>query len=139
MAGGLGNHFSQALLDYLLGGTVPTLPVTWYAALMSVAPSDAGGGTELSGSGYARIAIANNATNFPASTVVSNVATKVTGTPIVWGPATGSNWNQAVGVAFYDASTGGNLAWYGPLGTPVVVAVGQSLTAAAGAGVFTEG
>jgi hypothetical protein len=137
--GGLGNFWSQAVLDYLLGATAPSLPGTWYAALLSVTPSDTGGGTELSGSGYARIALTNNTTNFPASAVVSGVATKLTGTTITWGPASGSNWLSAVAVGFYDASTGGNLGWWGPLATPITVNVGQSLQVAAGAGVFTEG
>ena len=139
MAGGLGNFWSQAVLDYLLGGTVPSLPGTWYAALFSVTPSDSSGGTELAGSGYARIALTNNATNFPASSVVSNVATKVTGTTITWGPASGSNWAQAVAVGFFDAASSGHLGWWGPLGTPVTVNVGQSLQILAGSGVFTEG
>lgn len=138
MAGGLGNFYSQALLDYLLGDTVPTLPGTWYAALFSVTPDDTGGGTELAGSGYARIALTNDGTNFPASAVVGGVATKVTGTDITWGPATGSNWVAAVAVGCFDASSGGNLAWWGPLSTPITVLVGQSLTVGAGSGVFTE-
>jgi hypothetical protein len=136
MAGGVGNHYAQAILDYYLGGGAPA---TWYAALFSVTPSDSAAGTELSGSGYARIALTNNATNFPASTIVSNVATKVTGTTITFGPASGSNWAQAVAVGLYDASSGGYLAFWGPLGTPVTVTVGQSLSVTAGSGVFTEG
>jgi hypothetical protein len=139
MAGGLGNFYSQALLDFLLGDTSPSLPATWYAALFSVTPADTGGGTELSGSGYARIAVTNNTTNFPASSIVSGVATKLTGTDITWGPASGSNWASAVAVGFYDASTGGNLGWWGPLNVAVTVDVGQSLKVAAGSGVFTEG
>jgi hypothetical protein len=144
MAGGLGNHYGQQILDYLLGGNLlgvggGTGPAIWSVALFSVAPSDSGGGTEITGGGYARFPLINVSANLPASTVAGGVATKLTGTPISWGPATGAPWPQAVAVGLFDNATGGNLGWYGPLGTPVTVGVGQSLTVAAGSGVFTEG
>jgi hypothetical protein len=139
MPGGLGNTYSIAVLDYLLGSTALSLPGTWYAALFSVSPSDTGGGTELSGSGYVRIALLNNTTNFPASSVLGGVATKLTGSVLTWGPASGSTWATAVAVGFYDASTSGNLGWWGPLASPVTVSVGQSLQIAIGSGVFTQG
>lgn len=139
MAGGLGNYYSEMVLNALLGNVAMTIPGTWYAALFSVTPSDFAAGTELAlANGYARIAITNNTTNFPNSTVVSNVATLTNGTSITWGPASGSNWTAAVAVGFFDASTSGNLGPWGPLATGVTVLVGQSLVITATNGVFTE-
>ena len=45
------------ILDLFFGNTTATPPATWYIALTS-------SGTELSGNGYARLAVTNNTTNF---------------------------------------------------------------------------
>ena len=42
------------LLNYLMTATSVTRPTAWYVALYTGAPSDSGGGTEVSGSGYER-------------------------------------------------------------------------------------
>lgn len=68
--GVIGDVLAKAVLDACMGAT--TLgPGTYYAALMTAMPTGAGGGTEFPGSGnYARIAVTNNATNFPNATMV---------------------------------------------------------------------
>lgn len=67
MAGSFSNYLENALLDHALGGGNYTRPATVYIALFTVAPSDAGGGTEVSGNNYSRAAVTNDATNFPAA------------------------------------------------------------------------
>jgi len=78
------------------------VPATLYVALMSVAPTASGGGTEASGGTYARAAVANNLTNFPAASggLKTNASSYGFGTP------TSGNF---VAIAFYDASSAGNL------------------------------
>jgi hypothetical protein len=139
IATGKGNHFAQATLDAWLGGTALTIPATWYAALLTTNPSDddATAEVEVSGGSYARIAITNNATNFPASTIVAHVATKTNGTAIDWGTAS-ANWGTIVGVALYDASTGGNLGYWGPLSASKTVNLGDSFKVNASSGIFQE-
>jgi len=61
---------------------------------------------ELSGGGYARVAVTNNSTNFPATTG----DTKTNGTDIVFPVAT-ADWGQIALVTIWDAATGGNV-WY---------------------------
>jgi hypothetical protein len=61
---------------------------------------------EVSGGGYARVSVANNTTNFPATTS----DTKTNGTDIVF-PAATADWGQIALVTIWDASTGGNV-WY---------------------------
>src|SRR3972149_591973 len=67
MAGSKSDFLENELLDHVLGNAAYAAPATVYFGLYSVGPSDVGGGTELTGSGYARIAVTNNATNFPAA------------------------------------------------------------------------
>lgn len=68
--GVVGDALALAILDALFGHT--TLgPATYYAAMMTVSPAGSGGGTEFSNAGsYARVAITNNTTNWPGSSLI---------------------------------------------------------------------
>ena len=51
---GFSDYLEDKVLDHVFGGNAYTAPTTLYVALYTVAPSDTGGGTEVSGGGYAR-------------------------------------------------------------------------------------
>lgn len=104
MAGNISDFAENKLLEHCTGRTVWTPPATTYLALYTTAPSDAGGGTEVSGSGYARQSIAWAAAS---AGVIPNSST-ITFT------ATGS-WGTVTHVGIFDASSAGNLLWWGPL------------------------
>lgn len=93
-----------------------------YLALFTAAPSDAGGGTELSGSGYARQALSVAAAS---SRATSNDA------DITFGPASGS-WGTVTHVAIFDASTSGNMLWWSALAVSKTVTAGESFLVATG-------
>jgi hypothetical protein len=133
MAGGKGNYLSNQMLDTVLGAVAYTAPATVYIALYTVAPTGAGGGTEVSGGSYARVAVTNNLTNFPSASAQS----KSNGVLWNFGTAT-ANWNTIVAAAVYDASTGGNELYWGPLATPRTVLSGDSFNIPIGGAVFTE-
>lgn len=98
---GFSDYLENKVLDFVLSGGSFSQPGTKYLALYTVAPTDAGGGTELSGSAYARQSCAFTTTS-SASTNTSAVE---------WPTATG-NWGTIVAVGIFDASTSGNLlAW----------------------------
>lgn len=104
MAGNLSNYLENKLLDHFLGTTSYTMPTPVYVALYTVAPSDAGGGTEATGGSYARQtatfsaassgATSNDAnidfTNMPSCTVVAiGIHDNITsGNLLVWGTLT---------------------------------------------------
>lgn len=137
---GIGNYFAKKLLAKLQGATDFTPPATWYAALLTTLPTDDDGTSlvepTLATYGYNRVSITNNTTNFPAPTTVSHVATQKNGVAIDWGTASGGNWGTIVGVAFYDASSGGNLGYWGPLNAPVIVNDGSGIKVTANNGAF---
>lgn len=108
---------ANALLDHLLGGPDYTPVATWYAGLLTA-------GAELSGNGYARVALANNSTNFPAA----SAGAKANGAGIEFGPATGGSWSAATRLGFYTASSGGTVQSVGALASSVTVATGQTST-----------
>lgn len=107
---GKSDYLENKMLDHRLGRPDYTRPATVYIALFTAAPTDAGGGTEVTGGSYARAAVTNNATNFPAA----SGGAKSNGTAIAFPTATG-NWGTVVAFGIFDASSGGNLMDWGDI------------------------
>lgn len=135
--GSKSDYLEAKLLDHVLGATVYTAPATVYVALFSAAPSDAGGGTELSGNGYARVAVTNNGTNWPAATGTSPTS-KSNGTAITFPAATTADWLAATHFAVFDSNAGGNMLIWGSLSASKTVQVGDIASFAIGALTWTE-
>lgn len=107
MAGSFSDFLELELLDHVFGAAAYTAPATVYVALFTAAPTDAGSGTEVTGGSYARAAVTNNATNFPAAAA----GAKSNGTEITFAAAT-ANWGTIVAFGVFDAASAGNLlAW----------------------------
>lgn len=133
MAGSKSDYLENELLDHLYGGDDYSRPATVYLALFTSAPTDAGGGTEVSGGAYARVAVTNNATNWPAATG----GTKKNGTAITFPTAT-ANWGTVVAFAIFDAATAGNILHWGDLTVAKTVTTGDTPSFAANAITITE-
>ena len=121
MPGGKSDYAESATINERYGGTAFSAPATIYVALFSASPTDAGGGTELSGGAYARSSVTNNTTNFPAGNPKSN------GTSISFAQAT-VDWARVYSWATFDASTAGNMLDWGPLAGTSKVAVVNDVT-----------
>jgi hypothetical protein len=94
---------NRAAVAILGGGS----PATIYAALITGASNELTGGTEASGTSYARASITNSDTNFPAPT--TGVVTLANAFSF---PESGAAWSSSAAfncVRFYDAPTAGNL------------------------------
>ena len=121
-----------------------TGPATLYVGLFTAAPSDTGGGTEVSGNAYARVAITSSMTasgwagTQGAGTTVASSGTGATTsnngasnfptpTPSGWGGG-----SPVTHFGIFDASSGGNLLWWGALGASKVINVGDTVSIAAG-------
>lgn len=122
------DYLEGKVLDHLLGRTTYTAPVTVYVALYTSAPTDSGGGTEVSGGSYARVAVTNNATNWPAASGGS----KANGTAITFPEAT-ADWGTVVAFGLFDAAIGGNLLYWGELSQNQAVNSGSTASFAIGA------
>jgi hypothetical protein len=130
MAGSFSDFLELELLDHVWGNAAYTAPATIYVGLYTVAPTDAGGGTEVgtgTWSNYARVAVTNNATNFPAAAA----GAKSNGTAISFGAATSSGAVTVVAVGLFDASTAGNLLAWADLTTNKTVNNGDTPSFAA--------
>jgi hypothetical protein len=129
---GISNYLGDIINDWLHRGTAWTPPATTYFALMTTLPTAIGGGVEVSGGSYARLSFTNNSTNWPAS----SGGNKSNGVAMTWVTPT-ADWGLVVGVAEYDASSGGNLLTFAPLNSSVTVLNGQAFSLPVGGAVFT--
>jgi hypothetical protein len=134
MAGSKSDYLENELLDHILGNSAgawdwPSSPLaTVYIALYTAAPTDAGGGTEVTGGSYARATVANTAANWPAAAS----GAKANGTQINFATSTAS-WGTIVAFGIFDALSGGNLLYWGELpGSGVVIGSGQTAYFAVG-------
>lgn len=101
------NYLEEAVLNHCFRNTaLPT--ITPRVGLFTVAPTDAGGGTEVTGGGYARQAV-----TFGAPTQVGEDAS-VSNTNVVRFTRTVAPVN-VVAVGVFDAATAGNLIAWQPL------------------------
>lgn len=130
---GKSDYLENKILDHILGGGDYTRPSDVYIALFTSNPTDAGGGTEVSGGSYARAAVTNNSTNFPAA----SGGVKANGTDINFPTATALRGTvQSVGV--FDDPTGGNLLFWAPLVAARTINNGDAFSFAVGQLQFTE-
>ncbi len=139
MAGSKSDYLEAKLLDHVLGATAYSAPATVYVALFTAAPTDAGGGTEVStggGSSYARVAVTNNTTNWPNASGTSPT-TKSNGTAITF-PTAGADWGTIVAFGVFDASSAGNLLYWATLTVNKTVSTGDTANFAVGSIVISE-
>lgn len=109
-----------------------TGPGTLYVALLTAAPSDTGGGTEVTGGSYARVAVTSSLANWAGTqgagtTTASsgNTGTTSNNNAITF-PAPTANWGVVTHAAVYDAASGGNLLFYSALGVSKTVNNGDA-------------
>lgn len=124
----LSDYLENKVIDWLMRGQTFTPPATVYVGLDTTADNDADSAkVEVSGGAYARVAVASSLANWAGtqssgSTVASSGSSGTTSNNgTITFPAPTANWGSIVGFAVYDAATGGNLLWYGTLGTPKTV------------------
>lgn len=117
------NYLEDAVLNHILRNTSMTSPTTIYVGLFTAAPSDAGGGTELSGDGYSRQSVAFDD---PAGGGTTQNSAQVSFT------ASGGNWGSVTHFALFDASSSGNMLFWAALDTSRTVNDGDTLDFDAG-------
>ena len=103
------------LLDHAFRNSAYTPPATVYIGLYTSATGAGGTGTEVSGNGYTRKAMA-----FDAS-----VSGAIDNTAAVEFPTATGTWGTVSHIGIYDASTAGNLLAYAALTTSKSIASGD--------------
>jgi hypothetical protein len=118
----MSDYLENKIIDWLLRAQTFTPPTTAYVALFTTNDNDADSAkVEVTGGSYARVAYTSSLANW-AGTQSSGSSTASTGTGgttsnnnTITFPAPTANWGTITGVGIYDASTAGNLLFYGSL------------------------
>lgn len=121
------NYLDQKLVELVFSDTAYTVPATLYVGLSTTTPAQTGTGfTEPAGSGYARVAVTNNTTNWVAAGSQPATGYEMeNGTAITFPAATGS-WGTVTYFGIFDAATAGNLLAYGALTTSQTISSGDT-------------
>ena len=105
-AGSMTTSLKNSLIDLIFRNGSWARPANWDVALFTVAPSDAGGGTEVSGGAYARQSVATGASaawGAPTDGDTDNDNT-------ITFPTATANWGLVVAVALFNSTT---MEWWG--------------------------
>lgn len=123
MSDWLENNF----IDFYMRGQTFTPGANLFFALFTAAPSDSGGGTEVTGGSYARVSVARSLANFSgtqgAGTTVASTGTGgvTSNNGVITFPTPTANWGTVTHWGVFDASSAGNLAFQGALTTQRVI------------------
>ena len=119
----MSDYLELKILDHITGRTAYTAPSAVYLGLSTGDFTDTGtGSSELSGSGYARVAVGFDAA---ASGATSN-------TSAIDFPAATGNWGTVSHWALFDATTGGNALIVGSFSASKTIETNDVLRIAAG-------
>jgi len=122
----LSDYLENQIIDHIFRTASFTKPTALHVALFTAAPSDSGGGTEVTGGSYARVNLAPLDTNWNATQGGTTGASSGTlgltdnAVDITFAVPT-ANWGTITHVGIFDATTGGNLLFHGALGTSKTV------------------
>jgi hypothetical protein len=113
------NTAENMVLTWLLTTTAPSpvRPTAWYIGLFTAAPSDTGGGTEVSTGSYARAAV--------TFTVSGTSPTQGTNSAQIDHATSTGAWGTITHAAIFDALTVGNMLWWGSLTASKTMASGD--------------
>lgn len=114
------DYLENKVIDHLFRTASFTKPSGLYVALFTAAPSDAGGGTEVSGGSYARVNLAPADANWKATQGGTSGASSGTGgvtsnAAVITFPNPTANWGTVTHIGIFDAASGGNLLIWGAL------------------------
>jgi hypothetical protein len=112
------DYLEQAIGDAIFNNQSLQVAVPYFA-LFTAAPSDAGGGTEVSGGSYARTGAAGS---FPAA---SGTGGAITNNADITFAQSSASWGSVTHVGIFDAATGGNLLVHASLSSAVSVGSGD--------------
>jgi hypothetical protein len=125
------NYLENKLVDHIFRATAYTMPTTVYVALYTATPSDAGGGTEVTGGSYARVQVGPSTTAWNATQGGTAGASSGTGgqtanaADIIF-PAPTANWGVVTHFGLFDAVSAGNLLFWAALAASKTINSGDA-------------
>lgn len=134
---GLSDKLENAFIDWFFRAQAVGLtgasaaagsgPANLYVGLLTAAPSDVGGGTEVSGGSYARVPVASALTAWAgtqsagSTTASSGTGGQTSNNAAITFPAPTASWGVVTHFGVYDAATVGNLLFWVALTAPKTI------------------
>lgn len=120
------NYLENQIIDHIFRAGTFTKPSALYIALYTSATSDAGGGTEVNGGGYARAQLNPSNSNWTSTQGGTSGASSGTGgstsnAVAITYEAPTDNWGTITHIGILDSLSGGNLLAHGALTNPKTV------------------
>lgn len=136
----MSDFLENKMIDQLFRGQAGPVTTTLYVGLLTAAPSDSGGGTEVSNSStaYQRVAVTSSLANWSGtqgagSTDASNgTGGQTSNNTHITFPNPTSTWGTVTHFGIYDAQTGGNLLFWGTLTIAKTINQADTVTFPAG-------
>ena len=119
------NYTENNLLNFLFRGVSFPVPGGIFVGLFTTAPTgdDGSGGVEVTGGSYARVSVARGTSEWKdPSTAVQGMTENVNAIQFI---AATAGWGTVVAVGIWDASSSGNLLYFGNLAASKVVNSGE--------------
>jgi hypothetical protein len=125
------DYLENALIDHVFRTAAFAKPAALYVALFTATPTDAGGGTEVTGGAYARVSVPPGDATWTATQGGATGASTGTGgttqnAAVIRFPAPTADWGTVTHLGIFDAVTAGRLLVWGPLSTPRPILSGES-------------
>lgn len=117
----MSDFLENKLIDQLFRGQSAPTTTTLYVGLLTAAPSDSGGGTEVTGGSYARVAVSSSLANWAgtqsagSTTASSGTGGQTSNNAAITFPTPSAGWGTVTHFGIYDAASGGNLLFWGAL------------------------
>lgn len=130
----LSDFLENKLVDQLFRGQSAPTTSTLYVGLLTAAPSDSGGGTEVSGNNYARVAVSSSLSNWSgtqsagSTTASSGTSGRTSNNNTISFPEPSAGWGVVTHFGIYDAASAGNLLFYGSLTVTKTINQGDTVS-----------
>ena len=130
----MSDYLENKLVDQLFRAQSAPATSTLYVALYTAAPSDTGGGTEVTGGSYARVAVTSSLANWAgtqsagSTTVSSGTSGATSNNNSITFPTPTATWGTVTHFAIYDATSGGNELFWGALTIAKTVNPGDTVS-----------
>ena len=121
----MSSYLKVKLLNLTLNGTSYAGMNSPYVSLHTADPTDAGTGTEVSGTGYARVASSFGVASGTGGSVTTDADT-------TWAAAGSGGWGTVGWIGLWDASTSGNMIYHTALDASKTIDEGDVFKIVAG-------
>jgi len=112
------DYLENSIINHIFRTSTFSKPSVLAVALFTSAPSDAGGGTEVTGGSYARVDHPPSDANWDAT---SGTDGQTANSSVITFPTPTGDWGQITHFGIFDATSNGNLLYHGALTAPKTV------------------